>query len=68
LTYGVVTLPSYSSPSSSATASKTSHPSVIPGTRLLLDSRVVDVPMAYTPIVGTLSSLKPFFFNGLQNE
>jgi len=38
------------------------------GMRLLLDSRVVDVPMAYTPIVGTLSSLKPFFFNGLQNE
>src|SRR5262249_11089826 len=35
--------------------------------RLLLDSRVVDVPMAYNPIVVTLSSLKPFFFNGLQS-
>ena len=35
---------------------------------LLLDSRVVDVPMAYNPIFVTLSSLKPFFFNGLQNE
>jgi len=35
--------------------------------RLLLDSRVVDVTMAYTPTFITLSSLKPFFFNGLQN-
>ena len=34
----------------------------------LLDSRVVDVPMAYNPTFVTLSSLKPFFFNGLQNE
>jgi hypothetical protein len=34
---------------------------------LLLDSRVVDVTMAYTPTFITLSSLKPFFFNGLQN-
>ena len=34
--------------------------------RLLLDSRVVDVPMSYNPIVVTLPSLKPFFFNGLQ--
>src|SRR5215831_11542018 len=34
---------------------------------LLLDSRVVDVPMSYNPIVVTLSSLKPFFFNGLQS-
>jgi len=34
--------------------------------RLLLDSRVVDVPMSSNPIVVTLSSLKPFFFNGLQ--
>ena len=33
--------------------------------RLLLDSRVVDWPMSYNPIVVTLSSLKPFFFNGL---
>jgi hypothetical protein len=31
--------------------------------RLLLDSRVVDVPISYNPIVVTLSSLKPFFFN-----
>jgi hypothetical protein len=29
---------------------------------------VVDVPMAYNPTFVTLSSLKPFFFNGLQNE
>jgi len=36
--------------------------------RLLLDSRVVDVPMAYNPTFVTLSSLKPFFFNGLKNE
>jgi hypothetical protein len=36
--------------------------------RLLLDSRVVDVPMASNPNFVTLSSLKPFFFNGLQNE
>ena len=35
---------------------------------LLLDSRVVDVPMASNPIFVTLSSLKPFFFNGLKNE
>jgi hypothetical protein len=35
---------------------------------LLLDSRVVDVPMAYNPTFVTLSSLKPFFCNGLQNE
>ena len=35
--------------------------------RLLLDSRVVDVSMAYNPIVVTLSSLKPFFFNYLQS-
>ena len=35
------------------------------GGRLLLDSRVVDVPMSYNPIVVTRSSLKPFFFNGL---
>jgi hypothetical protein len=34
----------------------------------LLDSRVVDVPMASNPTFVTLSSLKPFFFNGLQNE
>ena len=33
--------------------------------RLLLDSRVVDVPMSYHPIVMTLSSVKPFFVNGL---
>src|SRR6266480_5227884 len=29
--------------------------------RLLLDSRVVDLPMSYNPIVVTLSSLKSFF-------
>jgi len=33
---------------------------------LLLDSRVVELPMSSNPIVVTLSSLKPFFFNGLQ--
>ena len=36
--------------------------------RLLLDSRVVDLPMSYKPIVMTLSSLKPFFVNGLKKE
>jgi hypothetical protein len=43
-------------------------PVMIPAkpTGLLLDSRVVDVPMASNLIVVTLSSLKPFFFNGLQ--
>ena len=34
--------------------------------RLLLDSRVVDVPRASNPVVVPLPSLKPFFFNGLQ--
>jgi hypothetical protein len=32
-----------------------------------LDARVVDVPMVYNPTVVTLSSWKPFFFNGLRN-
>ena len=36
-------------------------------TWLLLDSRVVNVPMAYSPTFVTLSSVKPFFFHGLQN-
>jgi len=27
-----------------------------------------DLPMSYNPIVVTLSSLKPFFFNGLKKE
>jgi Toprim domain len=35
---------------------------------LLLDSRVVDLSMAYNPTLVILSSLKPFFFNGLKNE
>jgi hypothetical protein len=35
---------------------------------LLLDSRVVDVPMAYNPTFAILSSLKPLFFNSLKNE
>jgi hypothetical protein len=35
---------------------------------ILLDSRVVDLPMSYNPIVVTLSSLKPFLFNGLKME
>jgi hypothetical protein len=34
--------------------------------RLLLDSRVVDLPLSYNPIVVALFSLKPFFFNGLK--
>jgi hypothetical protein len=38
------------------------------GPRLLLDSRVVDVSMAYPPTLVILSSLKPLFFNGLKNE
>ena len=36
--------------------------------RLLLDSRGVDVPMAYNPTFVMLSSLKPLFFNSLKNE
>ena len=35
---------------------------------LLLDSRVVDVSMAYPPTLVILSSLKPLSFNGLKNE
>jgi hypothetical protein len=34
---------------------------------LLLDSRVVDVAMAYGPPFVMLSSLKPFFFNSLKH-
>ena len=37
-------------------------------TRLLLDSRVVDLSMASTPTFVMLSSLKPLFFNSLKNE
>ena len=36
-------------------------------TWLLLDSRVVDIPMASTPNFVLLSSLQPLFFNGLKN-
>src|SRR5262245_58228522 len=36
------------------------------GTRLLLDARVVDVPMMYHPTFVMLSSLQPLFFNSLQ--
>jgi hypothetical protein len=36
--------------------------------RLLLDSRVVEVPMASNPTFVMLSSLKPLFFNSLKNE
>jgi len=36
--------------------------------RLLLDSRVVDVPMAYNPTWVIFSSLNPLFFNNLKNE
>jgi hypothetical protein len=35
---------------------------------LLLDSRVVDVPMAFNPTFVMLSALKPLFFNSLKNE
>ena len=35
--------------------------------RLLLDSRVVDVPMAYDPRLVMLSSLKPLFVNSLKH-
>ena len=35
--------------------------------RLLLDFRVLDLPMAYNPIFVILSSLKPLFFNSLKN-
>ena len=36
--------------------------------RLLLDSRVVDVPRAYNQTFVMLSSLKPFFLNSLKKE
>ena len=36
--------------------------------RLLLDSRVVDVLMAYNPTFVILSSLKSLSFNSLKNE
>ena len=34
--------------------------------RLLLDARVVNVPMAYNPTFVLLSSLQPFFFKSIQ--
>jgi hypothetical protein len=34
----------------------------------LLDSRVVDLPMAYHPTFVMLSSLKPLLFKSLKNE
>jgi hypothetical protein len=34
--------------------------------RLLLDSRVADLPRLSNLIIVTLSSLKPLFFNGLK--
>ena len=37
-------------------------------TRLLLDSRVADVPMVYNLTFVILSSVKPLFFNNLKNE
>ena len=36
--------------------------------RLLLDSRVVDVPIAYNPTFVVLPPLKSLFFNGLKKE
>src|SRR4029450_6990360 len=38
------------------------------GQRLLLDSRVVDVPMAYNPACAIFSSLKPLFSHNLKSE
>jgi hypothetical protein len=35
---------------------------------LLLDARVVDVPMAYNPTFVMLSSLQPLFLNSLKKE
>ena len=35
---------------------------------LWLDSRGMEVPMAYTPAFVMLSSLKPLFVNSLKNE
>ena len=35
---------------------------------LLLDSRVVDLSIVYTPTLVMLSSLQPLFFNSLSNE
>jgi len=34
----------------------------------LLDSRVVDVPMAYNPTFVMLSSFKPLYLNSLKKE
>ena len=34
---------------------------------LLLDSRVVDLPLSYNPPSITLSALKPIFFKSLKN-
>ncbi len=39
-----------------------------PAPWLLLDSRVVDLPMAYNPTFVLVSSLNPLFFNSLKNE
>jgi len=36
--------------------------------RLLLDSRVADVPIVYNLTFVILSSVKPLFFNNLKNE
>jgi hypothetical protein len=36
--------------------------------RLLLASKVMDVPMVYNSTFVILSSLKPLFFNSLKNE
>ena len=36
--------------------------------RLLFDSRVVNLSMAYHPTFVVLSSVKPLFFNSLKNE
>jgi len=36
--------------------------------RLLLDSRVVDLSIAYNPTLVILSPFKPLFFNSLRND
>src|SRR5262245_8244290 len=38
------------------------------GVWLLLDSRVVDLPRAYSPTFVVLPPLNPLFFNDLKNE
>src|SRR5215475_11949283 len=72
LSSGVVAVSPDSAPDSAFAPSLFARPSgplpssILPW--LLLDSRVVDVPMTYNPTFVMLSSLKPFFFTGLKHE